>query len=63
MYLFFKASGPNKGPTQPPTQWVTADFLLAINRPGRDADHSPSFSAEVKNNWSYNALVFQTNKF
>jgi len=28
-------------------------YCTGIKRPGRDADHSPSFSAEVKNEWSY----------
>jgi hypothetical protein len=26
---------------------------LAVKRPGREADHSPPSSAEVKNAWSY----------
>jgi hypothetical protein len=26
---------------------------LGVKQPGREADHSPPFSAEVKNAWSY----------
>jgi hypothetical protein len=41
------------GPTQPPIQWVPGALSLGVKRPGREADHSPSFSAEVKTEWSY----------
>jgi hypothetical protein len=41
------------GPTQPPGQWVPGFFSLGVKRPGRDANHSPPPSAEVKNSWSY----------
>jgi hypothetical protein len=37
------------GPTQPPVQGVPGDLSLGVKRPGREADHSPLFSAEVKN--------------
>jgi hypothetical protein len=36
------------GPTQPPTQWVPGALSLGVKRPGREADHSPPASAEVK---------------
>jgi hypothetical protein len=36
------------GPTQPPIQWVPGDLSLGVKRPGREADHSPPSSAEVK---------------
>jgi hypothetical protein len=36
------------GTTQPPTQWLTGDLSLEVKRPGREADHSPPSSAEVK---------------
>jgi hypothetical protein len=32
---------------------VTILRNLVINVTGREADHSPPFSAEVKNRWSY----------
>jgi hypothetical protein len=37
------------GPAQPPIQWTPWDLSLGIKRPGREADHSPPSSAEVKN--------------
>jgi hypothetical protein len=43
------ASRPALGPTQPPIQWVKRALSLGIKWPGREADHSPPCSAEVKN--------------
>jgi len=40
-------------PTQHPIQWLTGDLSLGVKRSGREADHSPPFSADVKNAWSY----------
>jgi hypothetical protein len=37
------------GPTQPPIQWVPGALSLAVNRPGREAHHSPPSNAEIKN--------------
>jgi hypothetical protein len=39
----FFSSTPALGPTQPPMQWVPG-----VNRPGREVNHSPPSSAEVK---------------
>jgi hypothetical protein len=36
------------GPTQPPIQWVPGVLSLGVKWSGREADHSPSSSAEVK---------------
>jgi hypothetical protein len=36
------------GPTQTPIQWVPGALSLGVKRPGREADHSPPSSAEVK---------------
>jgi hypothetical protein len=36
------------GPTQPPIQWVPRALSLGVKRQGREAGHSPSSSAEVK---------------
>jgi hypothetical protein len=35
-------------PTQPPIQWVPEALALGVKWPGREADHSPPSSAEVK---------------
>jgi len=34
------------GPTQPPVQWV-----LGVKWPGFEADYTPPYSVEVKNEW------------
>jgi hypothetical protein len=39
------------GPTQPTILWVPW-----VERPGREADHSPPCSVEVKNAWRYTAI-------
>jgi hypothetical protein len=36
------------GPTQRPIQWVPRAISLEVKRLGREADHSPPSSAEVK---------------
>jgi hypothetical protein len=36
------------GATQPPIQWIPGDLSLGVKRPGREADHSPPSSDEVK---------------
>jgi hypothetical protein len=36
------------GPTQPPIQRVPRTLSVVVKRPGREADHSPPPSAEVK---------------
>jgi hypothetical protein len=41
------------GPTQLPIQWVPGALSLGVKRPGREADHSPPSSAELKTEWSY----------
>jgi hypothetical protein len=48
----FTASSPALEPTRPPMQWVPGDITLGIRRPGREANHSPPSSPEVKNAWS-----------
>jgi hypothetical protein len=42
------ASGTTLGPTQPPIEWVSGPLSLRLKRPGREADHSPPSTAEVK---------------
>jgi hypothetical protein len=53
IFLFTTASRLALGPTQPPIQWVSRALSLRVNRPGREADHSPPSSAQVKTSWSY----------
>jgi hypothetical protein len=36
------------GSTQPPIQWVRGALSLEVKWSGREADHSPPSSAEVK---------------
>jgi hypothetical protein len=38
---------------QPPIQWIPGAPALEVKRPGRESDHAPPSSAEVKNAWSY----------
>jgi hypothetical protein len=54
--LFTTASRTALEPTQPPIQWVPGALSLGVKRPEREADHSPTSSAEVKNAWSYPPL-------
>jgi hypothetical protein len=42
-------STPALGSIQPPIQWVPGPLSPAVKRPGREADHSPPSSVEVKN--------------
>jgi hypothetical protein len=53
IFLFITSSRPALWSTQPPIQWVTGALSLGIKRPGREADHSPPSSSEVKNSWNY----------
>jgi hypothetical protein len=53
IFIFTIASRPALGLTQPPIQWVPGDLSLGVKLLGRETDHSPPSSAEVKNAWSY----------
>jgi hypothetical protein len=53
IFLFTTAFRPALGPTQSPILWVQGALSVGVNRPGREADHSPPSSAKVKNAWSY----------
>jgi hypothetical protein len=51
--IFSMSSRPALGPTRPPIQWVPGTLSPGIKRQGREADHSPPTSAEVKKMWIY----------
>jgi hypothetical protein len=51
--LHTTVSRPGLGPTKPPIQCVPGVLSRGVTRPGRDADHSPPSSVQVKNGWSY----------
>jgi hypothetical protein len=51
--LIATASRPVLGPTQPYIQWVPGTLSPGVKRPGREDDHLPPSSAEVKNTCSY----------
>jgi hypothetical protein len=44
------SSTPALESTKSPIQWVSADLSPGVKRPGREANHSPIASAEVKEN-------------
>jgi hypothetical protein len=44
---------PTLGSTQHPMQYVSGALSLGVKRPGREADHSPPASAEIKKMWIY----------
>jgi hypothetical protein len=48
IFLFTTASRTALGLTQSPIQWVPGVLSLGVKRSGREADHSPPSSAEVK---------------
>jgi hypothetical protein len=48
IFLFTTAFRTALGPTQSPIRWVPGAFSLGVKRPGREATHSPSSSADVK---------------
>jgi hypothetical protein len=48
IFLFTTASRTALGPTQLPIQWVPGALSLGVKRPGREADHSPPSTSEVK---------------
>jgi hypothetical protein len=43
-------------PTQPSIQWVLEAPFLVVKRQGREANHSPPSSTEVKNGGAINSL-------
>jgi hypothetical protein len=53
IFLFTTASRMALGPTQPPIQQVPGVLSMEVKRPGREADYSHPYSAEIKNAWIY----------
>jgi hypothetical protein len=49
IFLFTTAFRPALRPTQPPIKVIPGTLSLGVKRTGREADHSPPSSAEVKN--------------
>jgi hypothetical protein len=47
-FLSSTASTPTVGPAQPAIQWIPGALSPGVKRQGREADHSPPSSAEVK---------------
>jgi hypothetical protein len=45
------------GPLSLPYSWYRGTLSLRVKRPRREADHSPSWSVEVKNMWSYTSIL------
>jgi hypothetical protein len=37
----------------PPIQWVPGHLSPELKRPGREADHSPTTTVQVKKTWTY----------
>jgi hypothetical protein len=52
-YLFLKISRLALEPAQPSVWWILAVLSPGVKRLGHEADHPPSSSAEIKNEWSY----------
>jgi hypothetical protein len=49
IFLFYATSRPALRPIQPLIRWVPRAISMGVEGPGREADHSPPSSAEVKN--------------
>jgi hypothetical protein len=55
IFIFATASRPVPGPIQPPITCILEALTPGTKRLGREVNHSPLSSAEVKNAWSYTA--------
>jgi hypothetical protein len=51
--LFSTSSRPALGSTQPPSQSVTGVLCRGLKQSGREIDHSPLTTSEVKKMWIY----------
>jgi hypothetical protein len=59
--IFSSPDRPALMSTQPPIQWVPGIYPREVKRPGREVDHSPSTSAEVKKMWIYTSTPIRLN--
>jgi len=61
LHLFATASKPALGITQTLIQWVSGGrgLSLGVKWPGRETDHSPPSTAEIKNGRSYTSTPLQ----
>jgi len=57
IYLFATASKPAVLLTHPPIQWAPGAVYVGIERPGRETDVLPPYSAEIKTACSYTATL------
>jgi hypothetical protein len=57
-FYFSKSSRLALGSAQIPIQWVPGAFSLGVKRPGREVDHSPPTSADVKKMWIYTSTPY-----
>jgi hypothetical protein len=53
IFLLSTSSRPVLGPMQPPMPWILGALSPRVQQPGREAAHSPTTSAKVKNTWIY----------
>jgi hypothetical protein len=56
IFLFTTESRTPLGSTQPPIEWVPGALSLRVKRQGREANHSPPSSSEVKNAGRYTSI-------
>jgi hypothetical protein len=54
-FLYSTVSRPAVGP-----QWVVGALSLGVNRPGREADNSPSSGADVENGGAISPLLLMS---
>jgi len=57
MYLLYKADRSPLDPTQPPVQRIPETLILEGKPPGREAKHTPPYTAEVMNERSCNSTA------
>jgi hypothetical protein len=56
-FYFCMSSRKALGSTEPPIQWVQGALSPEVKQPGRESNHSPPNSAEVKKMWIYTSTL------